>query len=275
MDRKRMFLSSTCYDLAEVRDAVERWAETKGYSPMLSDRANFPVDINMHRHDVCLANAKTADLFILLVAGRFGAPYYADSNISITWAEYRAASESGVPMAVFVDERVWNERQRHRAHPEEKLEFTKNSKIFAFLSEIQDSSHGYWMEIYDDIAAILERLDCLAELFPVSLHRKGGIVRDGETIVTASLSAETQHHVRLAVGDLPYLNEEHILQALVAIPRSTQQHDGQVDWTFSSLHGFSVLIERVGNETDPMYLVRPTSMGEAIRDELDFAFALL
>ncbi len=90
--KKKLFLSSTCYDSGARRESIETWATAQGYIPMLSDRASFPVDPGIHRHDVCLANAKTSDLFVLLVGGRFGAPYYQDETISVTWAEYRAAA---------------------------------------------------------------------------------------------------------------------------------------------------------------------------------------
>lgn len=158
------------------------------------------MDPTIHRHDICLANAKAADLVILVIAGRLGAPYYADTTISATWAEFRAASQAGVPIIVCVDRRVWDERDAYRRDPTTPLKVTKDPKTFEFLSEINAAPQGYWMEIYADSAQILKRLDSLVELFPVSLHSTGqGVRRDGKYIVASSLSAEAQHHVWLVI----------------------------------------------------------------------------
>lgn len=109
----KIFLSSTCYDLVDVRAELERFLEQKGHELLLSDRANFPVDVGLHRHDVCINNVKLADLFILIVDGRFGAPYYKDKNLSITWAEFNEALNTGLKIIPFVRKDVFNERQTY------------------------------------------------------------------------------------------------------------------------------------------------------------------
>jgi hypothetical protein len=267
---KKLFLSSTCYDLHDLRARIEAWAQKNEFEPLLSDRANFPVDPQLHRHDVCLANAKSADLFVLLIAGRYGAPYHADPTISITWAEFRAASQSRVPVVIFVDRRVWDERQKRRRDPTAKLAFTSDARTFDLLSEIQDAT-GYWMEMYEDEAAITARLDNLASLFFVVLHRRR-IVRDGKYIRTDSLSDESQHHVRLTVGTNELLGDYDLHTAVSAIPEAAHR-TVEVN---QALHGFSVYIEKVTETNGGIsYLVRPTTTGAEIREELWGAYCLL
>lgn len=272
MPTKKLFLSSTCYDLAETRVRIEAWARRRGYEPVLSDRANFPIDPNVHRHDVCLANAKRVDMFVLLVASRFGAPYYADSSISVTWAEFRAAAAAGVPIVVFVDKRVWDERNELRSQPEKEPVFTQDKRTFAFLSEVQGHPRGYWMQIFGAPDTIIECLDSIATLFPITLHkRESGVEVEGQRIVAASLSAETQHHVRLVVGDVKYLRGEDLQEAMLEIPDTSEQRP----WARMELHGFSVLVEQLAPASEEQYQVRPTPLGEAILEELRFAFALV
>jgi Domain of unknown function (DUF4062) len=269
---KKLFLSSTCYDLNEIRVNVEAWARAHWYDSVLSDRADFPVDPQIHRHDVCLANARKADLVVILLAGRFGAPYYADQKISITWAEFRAASAAGVPIVVFVDKRVWDERNKLRTHPDEPPMFTQDRRTFDLLSEIQAHEQGYWMEIYETPDAILRRLDSLAVLFPITLHEPGGgIKKSGSTIVTGSLSAEAQHHIRLVAGELQYLSEDNLQQAMLEIPETSEERP----WGCLDLHGFSILVDELTPAPAARYQVRPTPIGEAILAELRFAFSLL
>lgn len=116
MPPKKLFLSSTCYDLNNVRARIDAWARKNEFEPMLSDRASFPIDPSQHRHDICLANAKSADLFVLVVAGRYGAPYYADPTISVTWRVRghrgdRCARRPGRPRRIC--ERRWGSGRVH------------------------------------------------------------------------------------------------------------------------------------------------------------------
>ena len=46
----KVFLSSTCYDLVDLRAILEQYFEKRGDQPLLSDRVNFPVDPGQHRH---------------------------------------------------------------------------------------------------------------------------------------------------------------------------------------------------------------------------------
>jgi hypothetical protein len=267
---KKLFLSSTCYDLDEVRRAIEHWAK-RTYTALLSDRATFPVDPGMHRHDVCLANAMSSDLMVLVISGRFGAPYFKDPNISVTWAEFRAATSAGVSCVVCVDRRVWNERESYRRDQNVPLTVTKDPRTFLFLNEIQAHAAGYWMEIYDEVEDIVARLETLAVLFPVELSPPIGRMKleDGRVLVQ-SLSAETRHHIRLTVGSTLSLTEDFVLQAIAAIPREAREDDNPA----FALDGFSILVSAV-DASENRFIVRPSRLGEAILDELDEAFSLM
>lgn len=108
--KRQVFLSATCYDLADARAQIEQARIDEGYEVLLSDRSGFPVDSWLHRYDVCVENARIADGMIVWIDRRFGAPYdNKDNAISVTW-ETRAALDAHVPMVVFVRESIWNER---------------------------------------------------------------------------------------------------------------------------------------------------------------------
>lgn len=50
----KIFISSTCYDLTDLRAEVESFLINKGHELLVSNRADFPVDIGVHRHEVCI-----------------------------------------------------------------------------------------------------------------------------------------------------------------------------------------------------------------------------
>ena len=161
----KIFLSSTCYDLTDLRAIVEDYFKKKGEILLLSDRNSFPINPREHRHDICLLNAKSADLFLLFLDKRFGAPYYKDKNISITWAEYRIAKENNVPIFVLIRENVFNERETWKVNGRKddfKPAFTDKVETFKFIDEIQLANEGPWIGQFNNAVDVLEKMENLS-----------------------------------------------------------------------------------------------------------------
>lgn len=161
------FLSSTCYDLADLRAEIENALLSKNYSILLSDRANFPLAPNLHRHDACIENVKKCDLFILVIDGRFGGDYYKDTTISITWAEFREALNSHKKIIAFVRRSVFNERQLYKHNLKQGIiiqpYYTKDLRTFDFLDEVQKHQNGVWCQPFDNSVQVKEMLNNLYE----------------------------------------------------------------------------------------------------------------
>lgn len=158
---KKVFISSTCYNLRDARAVVERCLMDIGFEPILSDRLEFPVNPNQHRHDVCLENVKDCDLFLLIQDNRLGAPYYKDPNISITMAEYNTARLLKKPTLVFVRKEVWNERlswTKNQKTINYIPAFVDNNRVFEFLDSIQANEDGLWIDVFNDVTNIIDKL---------------------------------------------------------------------------------------------------------------------
>jgi hypothetical protein len=155
----KVFLSSTCYDLADLRARLEQYLTQNGHQPLLSDRPDFPVSPGKHRHDVCVEVASSADLLILVIASRFGAPYHQDPTISVTWAEYRAAAANGVKTLAFVRSSVFDERKTWKKN-DGKLNpsHCDDARIYQLIDEIQANS-GVWNQPFKDVEEIVRLLD--------------------------------------------------------------------------------------------------------------------
>lgn len=85
-----VFVSSTCYDLKQVRADLKAFIESLGLEPVISEYDAFPVDPNVTTVENCLrvVDAK-ADIFVLIVGGRYGAVQ--DKGKSVTNLEYLRA----------------------------------------------------------------------------------------------------------------------------------------------------------------------------------------
>lgn len=158
----KVFLSSTCYESRDLRSVLEDYLRKNGHQTLLSDRHNFKLsDPSKHRHDICLEVAGSADLMILIIEPRFGAEYYGDKNISITWAEFRAACCANVSVIVFIRRPIFDERKCWQTNrPHYKPAHCNDVRIFSFIDEVQTHPKGFWVETaFDHVNEIITKLE--------------------------------------------------------------------------------------------------------------------
>lgn len=123
MARPRVFISSTFYNLKEVRAALEEFVRQMGYDAVVTDNITYlpgqPLD------ESCYLEAGSCDIFVLIVGGRYGSAAsrkdrakkeegkqekeeknFYDQYKSITRREFESALERDVPIYVAVDRAV-------------------------------------------------------------------------------------------------------------------------------------------------------------------------
>lgn len=107
--RPAVFVSSTCYDLRQIRQDIRDFIENDlGYEAVLSEYDSFPVDPDMDTINNCLrAVEERASILVLVVGGRYG--YVTDhGEKSVTNLEYLRAKVKGIPIFVFIDQSILN-----------------------------------------------------------------------------------------------------------------------------------------------------------------------
>lgn len=106
----RVFISSTCYDLLDIRAELESEFRDLGLFPVLSDSctSDFIPDPTKDSIDSCLSNLCTCQYVVVILDHRYG-PSLAKSgyeDISATHYEYKTAQEKGIPCFVYVRDRL-------------------------------------------------------------------------------------------------------------------------------------------------------------------------
>lgn len=147
MAAPRVFLSSTCYDMAEVRDSLKSFIESYGFEPCLSDYGDVFYHPDLHTHESCINEISNCQLLILLIGGRFGGSYVADTSKSIVNAEYIAAKELNVPVFSFIKQEVLDDHRLYRKNKEsnivKEINFPSIEKqdyaisIFEFIDDVR------------------------------------------------------------------------------------------------------------------------------------------
>ncbi|MBI3415141.1 MAG: DUF4062 domain-containing protein [Verrucomicrobia bacterium] len=168
----RVFISSTCYDLIDLRAEVESFFQQAGVTPILSDSLTSEFQVMPDRNSVetCLANVRTSDAFIIILSNRYG-PSLANAgfaDISATHLEYREAVHRQIPTRMYVRDRleadynIW--RKNHASHDLQLAwcKDTKDRKLFELLEEHRPLEQGKqqtnWYWLFRDSVELKQRL---------------------------------------------------------------------------------------------------------------------
>lgn len=145
MASPRIFVSSTCYDLNEIRDNLYSFIESLNYIPVFSDKNDVFYHPDLHTHDSCIKEVETCQLFILIIGGRFGGQYHLDTSKSIVNAEYFAARHLKIPIFTFIKREVYED---HRQYTHNKIQKPELYEKF-YYSAIEKQS--YALQIFEFI----------------------------------------------------------------------------------------------------------------------------
>lgn len=166
------FVSSTCYDLIDLRAEVSDELAKMGIAPLFSDQpdSEFAAAVDVNSIESCLANVRRSDLFLIVLSQRYG-PSLAKAgydDISATHLEYREARSAGKKIYMYVRDRleadytVWK-RNLEKGHPP-RLAWVaeKDCRIFSLLEEhrrLSASNKGSnWFWIFRDSVELKKRL---------------------------------------------------------------------------------------------------------------------
>jgi hypothetical protein len=276
----RVFLSSTCYNLTDLRARLYRFLQRAGHTPVLSDRSDFPVALGTHRHDVCVLEAGRADLVILVVDSRLGAAYYKDPTISITWAEARAAVEGKVRVVAFVRRAVFDERKTWKINDKKiKPAHCDNVATFKMLDELQKHPSGIWVQPFNDVEDIVDQLqEILAPT--VAKPLPPAPVTKVVSISSDNLSDAAQRFVRGVLGERDgiefFINRKQMEECVQAISSLPGLKGYLMDFDILTAGPNALAVDnpiRPGDDDGSSWLVERhlTAEGHAVLEELEAA----
>lgn len=159
MATPKVFVSSTCFDLKEVRDSISRFIKSFGFEPILSEHGDVFYHPDLHTHDACIHEVSNCQLFILIIGGRFGGTYDFDKEKSITNAEYDAARESNIPVFAYIKKGVFDNHHTFQANKNKpfikEMDFPHIEKqenavnIFDFIDQVRKSKTNNAFETFE------------------------------------------------------------------------------------------------------------------------------
>ena len=142
-----VFLSSTMYDLSELRAQLHKFVEGLGWHAVMSEHDSFPIDANQTTVENCQRNVReNADVFVMVVGAQYGS-VDVEADKSVTNLEFVEARARGMPVYVFVRNDVLAQLRVWKANPEADYSgIVDTPRIFEFIDSFRSGGEVWTFE---------------------------------------------------------------------------------------------------------------------------------
>lgn len=142
MAKPRLFISSTFYDLRQIRVELDKFIVSLGYEPVRNEEGNIPYDKEEALENYCYKEISNIDILISIIGSRYGSESSKESerDYSISQVELRTALKENKQVFVFIDKNVITEYETYLLNKERadlNYKFVDNVKIYKFIEEIK------------------------------------------------------------------------------------------------------------------------------------------
>lgn len=142
MAAPRIFLSSTYYDLKQVRSDIGKFIQDLGYDPVMNENADIPYT---QRHELeydCYGEILSCDVLVCIIGNSFGSQS-SSNELSVTMNELDQAIKNRKLIYVFIEKSVFYENKTCR----------KNANLNGFVPAAVDD-----IKVHKFIKALIDKV---------------------------------------------------------------------------------------------------------------------
>ena len=148
MAKPRVFISSTFYDLRQIRADIDQFLRGLGYDAIRNEEGSIPYGKDERLEEYCIQEVRHSDIFISIIGGRFGSESKDEASIekyiqksSISQRELRTAIDNQKQVYIFIDKNVSAEYQTYllnKGNTNVNYKFVDDQRIYSFIEEIKN-----------------------------------------------------------------------------------------------------------------------------------------
>jgi len=196
----RIFISSTCYDLIDLRAEIKEFIISLGLTPVLSDHPDteFKTFQDQNSIETCLSNLRECDVVIVILSQRYG-PSLKDAGFedySATHLEYKEAINKKIKTLVFVRDRldadysIFSKTKNSTALSWVKDKEVRLFEIIKQHKELLNESKNNWYWTFKDSIDLKQRLkiDLKGE---IDSNRLNELINSGNCALLTVVSSAT------------------------------------------------------------------------------------
>lgn len=139
MARPRIFISSTFYDLRQIREDIDRSLVDLGYEPIRHETGVIAYGKDERPEAGAYREVDLCDVLVAIIGGRYGAESRVNPGSSITQSEVRRALANGVQVFIFIEKNVLGEYLTYEMNKDVaglRYRHVDNIKVFEFIDHL-------------------------------------------------------------------------------------------------------------------------------------------
>jgi hypothetical protein len=139
MAKPRVFVSSTFFDLRQIRENLERMIRDLGYEPILNETGGVPYKATEALEASAYREVETSDIIVSVIGGRYGTEAITSPGFSISQEELKHAVERGIQVFIFIDRNVDAEYSTYARNKGAKIEYAHvdDKRVYEFIETIK------------------------------------------------------------------------------------------------------------------------------------------
>lgn len=148
MAKPRIFISSTFYDLRQIRAELDKFIMSIGYEPVRNEEGDIPYGKEEELQKYCYREIDNVDILVSIIGNRYGSPARTeskDNEYSVTQLEIKTAYERNKQVYIFIDKNVLTEYETYLLNKNNKditYKYVDNPNIYKFIEEVKSWSHN-------------------------------------------------------------------------------------------------------------------------------------
>lgn len=156
----RVFISSTYYDLKQVRSNIWDFIKNLGYEPVMHEKADVAYTQTTTLENDCYHEIASCDIVVCIIGNHFGSKS-SENELSITMNEIRTAIKHKKKVYIFIAKDVYIENKTYEQNKETgsfKSAYADDIKIHEFISELKNNVKHHMIESFETTEEITRTL---------------------------------------------------------------------------------------------------------------------
>ena len=175
MPRPRVFVSSTYYDLKNLRGQISDLGTQMGFDAVRFEKGDIAYDAAQYLEDSCRREIESCDIVVCVIGGRSGSRSKRHSQHSITEEEVRYAHKIGKQLFFFIERSVREEARLRAKNPDTLINWihVREQHVFEFIQFIETLDKNNAVFEFDEASSLIRLLKAqLSGLFQTLLAQR-------------------------------------------------------------------------------------------------------
>ena len=207
MAAPRVFISSTFYDLKQVRNNIGDFIKSLGYEPVMHERSGVAYSQTAPLENDCYHELASCDIVVCIIGNHFGSQSL-DNDLSITMNEIQTAIKNKKKVYIFIANDVYTEHRTYLLNKDTgtfKSAYTDDIRIHEFIAELNKTVKNHVIMSFETTDQIISALKAqFAGLLQNLLQREASMT-DAKTAYDLQQSADKMKSI---IADFEKQKEE-------------------------------------------------------------------